>query len=263
MGNAIGVAVSGAGGRMGREVVNAILEAGSEFALVGAADPAFAGNSISEALGADCAIVIEKDLASVLTSTEVDAAVVFTIPSAAMGDIRSAMAAKAVPVVGTTGITPENLEEIKSLSAEHGVGAIIAPNFAIGAVLMMKLAAEVAKHLPAVEIIELHHDKKLDAPSGTAIKTAEMIASARQAGYGAASVQSSPARGGEYHGVGIHSVRLPGLVAHQEVIFGGQGQTLTIRHDSYDRKSFMPGVLMAVRKASGLKELIYGLENIL
>ncbi|HUV03814.1 MAG TPA: 4-hydroxy-tetrahydrodipicolinate reductase [Armatimonadota bacterium] len=263
MDEAIRVVVSGAGGRMGREVVNAVLEAGPELALVGAADPAFAGNSISEALGADSPVIIERSLECVLESTPADVVVVFSVPAAAMGDIRAAMKAKAVPVVGTTGITAENLQEVGALAAGHGVGAIIAPNFAMGAVLMMKLAGEVAKYLPAVEIIELHHDKKLDAPSGTAVKTAEMIASARQGICGAAPGDASAARGGDFHGVRIHSVRLPGLVAHQEVIFGGLGQTLTIRHDSYDRKSFMPGVLLAIRKARGLTDVIYGLENII
>lgn len=246
---------------MGREVVNAVLEAGPDLALVGAADPAFAGSSISQALGADSQVVIERDLSAVVPATPADVVVVFSVPSAAMDDIRIAMRAGAVPVVGTTGITPENLEEIRALASECGVGAIIAPNFAIGAVLMMKLAREVAKYMPAVEIIELHHDRKLDAPSGTAIKTSEMIASARQESYQA--VGTEPTRGGDFNGVRIHSVRLPGLVAHQEVIFGGLGQTLTIRHDSYDRKSFMPGVIMAIRKAFGLKQVIYGLENIL
>jgi 4-hydroxy-tetrahydrodipicolinate reductase len=262
MGEVIRVAVSGAGGRMGREVVNAVLEADSDFTLVGAADPAFAGNSISEAVGLDCPIVIEKSLRAVLDSVKADVVVVFSIPSAAMDDIRISMAAGAVPVVGTTGITQENLEEIRDLSKKHGVGAIIAPNFAIGAVLMMKVAAEVARYLPAVEIIELHHDRKLDAPSGTAIKTAEMIAAGR-GDCRPASGDNPPARGGEFSGVRIHSVRLPGLVAHQEVIFGGLGQTLTIRHDSVDRKSFMPGVLMALRKTRGLTDVVYGLENII
>ena len=248
---------------MGREVVNAVLEASQEFALVGAADPAFAGNTITEALGAKCPIVIEKTLEPVLESVSPDVVVVFSVPGAAMSDIRLSMAAKAVPVVGTTGITPEDIAEIKSLSAEHGVGAIIAPNFAIGAILMMRVAGEIARYLPAVEIIELHHDKKLDSPSGTAIKTAELIASSRTESYTPANKDSSMARGSNNSGVPIHSVRLPGLVAHQEVIFGGLGQTLTVRHDSYDRKSFMPGVLLAVKKAQGLKDVIYGLENII
>lgn len=218
---------------MGREVVNAVLEAGSEFAFVGAADPAFGGKTVSEVLNLNAPVTIEETLKSAIESTRVDAAVVFCLPSSAMADIRTCMRAKVVPVVGTTGITPEDLDEIRSLAKEHGVGAIIAPNFAIGAILMMKFAAQAAKYLPAVEIIELHHDKKLDAPSGTAIKTAQLIAAARQEEFTAAG-EDAPARGGNFDGVHIHSVRLPGFVAHQEVIFGGLGQSLTIRHDSID-----------------------------
>lgn len=263
MSNAMRVAVTGAGGRMGSEVVNAVLEACPEFQLVGAADPAFAGKTVKEALGLDSMVIIEENIESMLKSAQADAVVVFSVPSAAMSDIKAAMKAKAVPVVGTTGITPENLEEIKALAEETGVGAIVAPNFAIGAILMMKFAAEAAKYLPAVEIIELHHDRKLDAPSGTAVKTAKLITDARTEKWAPAAGEDAPARGGDFDGVRIHSVRLPGFVAHQEVIFGGLGQSLTIRHDSIDRKSFMPGVLLALRKADGLKEMIYGLENII
>ncbi|MHB1459509.1 MAG: 4-hydroxy-tetrahydrodipicolinate reductase [Armatimonadota bacterium] len=263
MSKAIRVAVSGAGGRMGIEVVNAVLTAGPDMELVGAADPAFAGKTVMQAFNMPSPLVIEKDIESVLASTKVDAVVVFCVPSVAMEDIRVIMKSKAVPVVGTTGITPENLEEIKQLTIENGVGAIIAPNFAIGAVLMMKMAGEAAKYLPSVEIIELHHDKKLDSPSGTSIKTAEMIDAGRAISAPVAAGEDTPARGSTFSDVHIHSVRLPGLIAHQEVIFGGLGQTLTIRHDSYDRKSFMPGVILAVRKAYKLKEVIYGLENII
>jgi 4-hydroxy-tetrahydrodipicolinate reductase len=144
-------------------------------------------------------------------------------------------------VVGTTGLTAKDLEEIKKLCAKNEVNCVVAPNFAIGAVLMMKFATEAAKYLPQAEIIELHHDKKLDAPSGTALKTAEMMGKK----------------------IPIHSVRLPGLVAHQEVIFGGVGQTLTIRHDTINRESFMPGVLLAIHKVKKLKGLVYGLEQLL
>lgn len=248
---------------MGREVVNAVLDAVPQFSLVGAADPAFDGKPISEVLNLNSVVMVQKDLGTALGMAKADAAVVFSVPSAAMDDIRACMKAKVVPVVGTTGITTENLQEIRALAEENGVGAIIAPNFAIGAVLMMKVASDIAKYMPAVEIIELHHDKKLDAPSGTAIKTAELMSTGRPEGFSKAFGENVPARGGDFHGVRIHSVRLPGLIAHQEIIFGGQGQTLTIRHDSYDRKSFMPGVLLALKKAYGLTDVIYGLENII
>ena len=196
----------------------------------------------------------------------------FTIPEAVLGNIEMALAHGVVPIVGTTGLSPQDVDHVRDLCRTHGVGALIAPNFAIGAVLMMRFAQEAAKYLPDAEIIEMHHEKKLDAPSGTAAKTAEMIAQGRAG----ASPTTLPAgafekiagsRGGKGVGdVPIHSVRLPGFVASQEVIFGGLGQTLTLRHDSRDRKSFMPGVILAVRHAPALAaggELVYGLENLL
>jgi len=248
---------------MGREVVQAVLGEAPKMVLVAAADPAYAGKTISDLLGVESSVRIEPDLSSSLESTIADVAVIFSVPDVAMSDIRTAMENGAIPVVGTTGITDSDLAEIRALAQKHGLGAIIAPNFAIGAVLMMKCAAEIARYMPAVEIIELHHDKKIDAPSGTAIKTAQMIAAVRRAAGETTIPSTNQARGAEFSGIRIHSVRLPGLVAHQEVIFGGLGQTLTIRHDSVDRKSFMPGVLLAIRAAMGLTDVIYGLENIL
>ena len=263
MSEPIRVIVAGAGGRLGREVVGGVLGASPEMALVGAVDPVCAGRTVSEALGADSPAVITSDLSETLSRTAADAVVVVTVPAAGMESIRTSIKAGAVPVVGTTGITQQDIEEIRQMAAQHGVGAIIAPNFSIGAVLMMRMASEAVKYFPNVEIIELHHDKKLDAPSGTAIKTAALIAASRPEGAGSKQEETVSARGGDFHGVRIHSVRLPGLVAHQEVIFGGLGQTLTIRHDSYDRKSFMPGVLLAIRKARGLADVIHGLENVI
>jgi 4-hydroxy-tetrahydrodipicolinate reductase len=146
------------------------------------------------------------------------------------------------------------------------VGAVVAPNFAVGAVLLMRFAAQAARYLPEVEIIELHHERKVDAPSGTAIKTAEMIRAARapeRLPRPQEEIVVAGSRGGDFDGIRIHSVRLPGFVAHQEVICGGIGQTLTLRHDSMDRVSFMPGVLMAVKRVRGLNRLVYGLENLL
>jgi 4-hydroxy-tetrahydrodipicolinate reductase len=161
-------------------------------------------------------------------------------------------------------MTPEDLLRIEAACAETGVPALVVPNFAIGAVLMMRFAAEAARHMPSAEIIEMHHDGKLDAPSGTAKLTAERIAAAR-----GAETRRRPqtglaeARGQVVHGVTVHSVRLPGLVAHQEVIFGAPCQTLTIRHDSTDRRSFMPGVLLAIRRARELSGLSVGLDAVL
>jgi 4-hydroxy-tetrahydrodipicolinate reductase len=170
------------------------------------------------------------------------------------------------PVVGTTGFTPEELNELKELAESKKLGCIIAPNFAIGAVLMMKFSQMAAKYFDDIEIIELHHDQKLDAPSGTAVKTAEMIKEVREAktqGHPNEKETHSGARGATIDGMHIHSVRLPGLIAHQQVMFGAEGQTLTVRHDSYNRASFMSGVKVSVDTVMKLDTLVYGLENIL
>ncbi len=263
MSDPIRVIVAGAGGRLGREVVGGVTGAAPEMALVGAVDPAYAGQTVSAALGVDSAVTITSDLAETLSRTAADAVVVVTVPAAGMESIRASMKAGAVPIVGTTGITREDIEQIKQMAAERGVGAIIAPNFSIGAVLMMKMATEAVKYFPNVEIIELHHDKKLDAPSGTAILTARLLAEAREEEPAQAPSASAPSRGGDFDGIRVHSVRLPGFEAHQEVLFGGPGQTLTIRHDAFNRKSYVPGVLLAIRKSVGLKQVIWGLENLI
>ncbi|MBV9193725.1 MAG: 4-hydroxy-tetrahydrodipicolinate reductase [Solirubrobacterales bacterium] len=213
---AIRVAVAGAAGRMGQTVCAAVAAA-ADLELTGRADPAL-GTSLAEVLGG----------AEVMVD--------FTMPATAVANARQAVAAGVHVVIGTTGFDPD---ELRGLT---GANVFVAPNFAIGAVLMMQFAAEAARHMAAAEIIELHHDGKLDRPSGTAARTAELM-------------------GG---GVPIHSVRLPGLVAHQEVILGDIGQTLTIRHDSIDRQSFMPGVLLAVRRVAELPESpVVGLERLL
>jgi 4-hydroxy-tetrahydrodipicolinate reductase len=217
----INVAVSGAGGRMGQTVCDAV-EAADDMALVGRADP-----------------LLDTDLLDVLA--DADVVVDFTTPDSALTNARHCLEAGVHCVMGTTGADFSELEGVGTANL------LVAPNFAIGAVLMMELAQRVAQHLPECEIIELHHDRKLDAPSGTAARTAELIRAA----------------GGNVHEP-IHSVRLPGLVAHQEVIFGGPGQTLTIRHDSIDRQSFMPGVLLAIRKVDSLERSpTVGLEQLL
>jgi 4-hydroxy-tetrahydrodipicolinate reductase len=246
------VVVTGAKGRMGREVVKAVTEA-EGLELAGEVD-------------------LGDDLAAVLASADADALVDFTVPAAALGNIRAALAAKVVPVVGTTGLEPADLEEIRRLCKESVTGALIAPNFALGAVLMMQFAQTAARHFPDVEIIEMHHEKKIDSPSGTADLTAQMIASARKDSPSpapAGAYEKHPgARGGlSAESIRVHSVRLPGFVASQEVIFGGPGQRLTIRHDSIERgASFMPGVIHALRRVPDFRssgELIIGLENLL
>jgi 4-hydroxy-tetrahydrodipicolinate reductase len=217
----INVAVSGAAGRMGQAVVAAV-EGAEDMALVGKADP-----------------TLESGLQDVLG--DADVVVDFTTPDVCLANARTCLEAGVHVVMGTTGADFNQLEGVGDANL------FVAPNFAIGAVLMMEASKLAAKHMPECEIVELHHDRKLDAPSGTAARTADLIREA----------------GGNVHEP-IHSVRLPGLVAHQEVIFGGEGQTLTIRHDSINRESFMPGVLLAVRKVGSLEHSpTFGLETLL
>jgi 4-hydroxy-tetrahydrodipicolinate reductase len=214
----IRVAVAGAAGRMGQTVCHAVSEA-EDMELTGRADPVL-GTSVEEVLG------------------QADVLVDFTVPDTAVANARAAVGAGVHVVIGTTGFDPAGLEGL----SEGQANVFVAPNFAIGAVLMMQFAAQAVRHLPRAEIIEFHHEGKLDKPSGTAARTAELM-------------------GGD---VAIQSVRLPGLVAHHEVILGGEGQTLTIRHDSIDRESFMPGVLLAIRRVGTLPESpIVGLEKLL
>lgn len=201
-----------------------------------------------------------------LIGFEADVWVDFTTPKFAYENTRFALENGFAPVVGTTGFTPEEIQELTSLSEEKKLGGLIAPNFAIGAILLMQFAAQAAKYFPHLEIIELHHDKKKDAPSGTAVKTAELVSQARTSlQQGAADEEElmAGARGAAFDGFRIHSVRLPGLVAHQEVIFGAQGEGLTIRHDSYDRISFMSGVNLAIKEVVKREKLVYGLEQLL
>lgn len=257
----IKVVVTGAAGKMGRQVCQTVL-ADPELRLVGGVDMVSLGTDLGKLLGLEPAnVTISNNLEQVLNTTSPDVMVDFTHPSSVMDNIRTAVKCGVHAVVGTTGITEENLAEIRSLCERANVNAFIAPNFALGAVLMMKFSAMASKYFPYVEIVELHHNQKADAPSGTAIKTAEMLVAEKATGEEKETV--SGARGGEINQVHIHSVRLPGLVAHQEVIFGGQGQTLTIRHDSIDRTSFMPGVVMAIKAVQNRSGLTYGLENLL
>ena len=260
----IRVGVIGAAGKMGREVCRAVL-ADPELTLVAAVD--VAGNGmVGELIGGDSKVKLSDEL-DTLSDAEVEVAVDFTHPSVVMGNLRYCIRHAIHAVVGTTGITADHLKEIQELIDEEGgeSNVVVAPNFAIGAVLMMRFAASAVKYLHSVEIIELHHDQKADAPSGTALKTAEEIAKERDAASPSpVSKETIPGvRGGAASGIPIHSVRLAGLVAHQEVLLGGPGQLLTIRHDSFDRASFMPGVLLAVKAISTRPGLTYGLEHLL
>lgn len=189
----------------------------------------------------------------------------FTVPSAVYENIQFALQHHLVPIVGTTGLTEKQEAELTVLAQEEKMGGLIAPNFGMSAVLLMKFAQEAAKYFPDVEIIEMHHADKKDAPSGTALATAKLIAENRPAHETAADETETleHVRGGDYQGIKIHSVRLPGYVAHEQVLFGGQGEALTIRQDSFDRASFMSGVKVALEKADTLTHLVVGLENIL
>jgi 4-hydroxy-tetrahydrodipicolinate reductase len=262
----IRVGVIGAYGKMGREVCRAIAE-DPDCTLVAAVDTNGCGENVGAIIGHSELSVVVSDELDVLTDAEVDVAVDFTHPDAVMDNLRWCVRHAVHAVVGTTGISQADLDEIRALIDEEGSesNVFVAPNFAIGAVLMMRFSAAASKFLPDVEIIELHHSKKADAPSGTALKTAEEIAKERgDAGTGSASKELvAGARGADVGGIQVHSVRLPGLVAHQEVILAGPGQSLTIRHDSYDRASFMPGVLVAVKNITKHPGLTYGLENLL
>ncbi len=260
------VLVAGAAGRMGREVVKAV--AGDpETELVGAVDISEIGSDAGELAGIGArGVKVASDMGAALRESGAEVVVDFTRAEAAFANARVALAAGVSPVIGTTGMSAEQLDTLRGLAAERETGAVVAPNFALGAVLLMRFAAQAARYLPEVEIIELHHEKKADAPSGTAIKTAEMIRAARapeRLPRPAETILIEGSRGGDFDGIRIHSVRLPGYVAHEEVIFGGIGQTLTLRHDSIDRVSFMPGVLLACRQVRGLKQLVYGLEHLL
>jgi 4-hydroxy-tetrahydrodipicolinate reductase len=245
---------------MGREVIRA-LNAEDDMLVVAVVDPAHAGEPVEGLDG----VTIVGDLREAIAASHPDVMVDFTSPDAVEANIATALSAGVHCVVGTTGLTPERLEEL-ALSAPPDTCLFVAPNFAIGAVLMMRFAAEAARFMPHAEIVELHHDRKADAPSGTAMRTAALIAAAREARPetpGRETEIAEGARGALVDGVPVHSVRLPGLVAHQEVVFGGPGQTLTIRHDSIDRTSFMPGVVLAVLKTVQRSGLIVGLEHYL
>lgn len=260
------IAVAGAAGRMGRASVRTIA-AQSDMVLVAALGRTTAvGRDAGEVSGAGALdLRITSTLDDVVRANP-EVLVDFCPGAAAVEHARAAVSAGISPVIGGTGMSPRDISDLAGLCEERGVGAVIAPNFAVGAVLMMEFAQQAAKYFPHAEIVELHHERKRDAPSGTAVKTAGVIAAARGVAPAPAVKEEEVvrgARGGRAEGVPVHSVRLPGLVAHQEVIFGGPGQTLTIRHDSINEESYMPGLLLAVRRVRALHGLVYGLEKLL
>ncbi|WP_082726965.1 4-hydroxy-tetrahydrodipicolinate reductase [Paenibacillus riograndensis] len=260
----IRVIVSGAGGRMGKEVVKLVLQ-DEELELAAAVDRSSSGSDAGRLVGLEeSGIVVVSDLETALAESGGEVLVDFTTPQSAYPNTLLAIKYGVRPVIGTTGFSPEQITELDKQCQERGIGGLIAPNFSIGAILMMKFAAQAAKYFPHLEIIEYHGDQKLDAPSGTAIKTAEMISEVRQElrqGNPKEEEVIEGARGGYYNGFRIHSVRLPGVFAQEEVVFGGYGQSLKIRHDSYERAGYMPGVKMGVQKVMGYTGLIYGFEH--
>ncbi|WP_419958345.1 4-hydroxy-tetrahydrodipicolinate reductase [Psychrobacillus psychrotolerans] len=255
----IKVAVAGPRGKMGREAVATVIK-NEKFLLVAVLDY----KQETECLGDNIPIFTSLDL--LIEQTEPDVLVDLTIPSAVFEHAMTALDYGVRPVIGTTGFTDLQLDTLRNKVEEVQVGCIIAPNFSIGAVLMMKFAQTAAKYLPNVEIIEMHHDQKVDAPSGTAIKTAQMIQQTRtsmEQGHPGKEEIIPGARGANMDGMHIHSVRLPGLVAHQQVLLGGEGQLLTLRHDSFDRASFMSGIVLSINEIMERDVLIYGLEDII
>jgi 4-hydroxy-tetrahydrodipicolinate reductase len=241
----IKVLVNGANGRMGKEAVNAINN-DNALTLVGEID-------------------YQDDLATSITTLKPDVVVDFTAASAGFENTKIILKNGACPVIGTSGFLEAQVQELQALSKEKALGGLIAPNFSVGAVLMMKFSAEAAKYLPNVEIIEAHSPQKEESPSGTGLRTAEMIAQARTSLPQQTSDKElfEGARGAQLHGVKLHSIRLPGVVAQQTVFFGGLSETLKIEHNSQHRESFMPGVVLACKKVVERNQVVYGLEHLM
>ena len=259
----IKVIVHGALGKVGREVVSAVSR-DFELQLVGAVEwqPAEDYLPLPDGSGT---ISLSSELGSILSSCQPDVLVDFTIAQAVMPAVREATKQGINLVIGTTGLTADELSEIDHLATAHQVGAVVAPNFALGAVLMIHLAKIAAKYFDYAEILELHHHQKADAPSGTALATAKAMAQAKGGAFQSPDGQKGKlaSRGEQVEGISIHSVRLPGLLAHQEVLLGGPGQTLSIRHDTISRECFMPGVILAIKEVVKRRGLVYGLDTLL
>lgn len=239
----IDVLVIGANGKMGQVAIKAI-EQHSQLNLVGP-------------------VGREQDLQTIIEQCRPQVAVHFAGVDTVFEQTKQLLSNHVAPVVGSSGLLPEQVVELQQFAAEQKMGGIIVPNFCIGAVLMMRFAKQAAHFFPSAEIIELHHDKKADAPSGTSIKTAELISETRENLASEGKEVLPGARGASLNNVPIHSVRLPGLLAHQEVIFGQTGELLTLRHDSFSRDVYIPGIALACEQVPTLKELLYGLDNLL
>ncbi len=259
--NPIKVIVHGAAGKVGQEVAKAVCGE-SDMQLVGAVDLKADRDSLPLPDGSG-SVPFSTDLGDILARCQPDVMVDFSIARATMSAVKLAAEKGVNLVIGTTGCSPDDIKEIERLAAERGISAVMAPNFALGAVLMMHLAKIAARYLDYAEIIELHHHLKADAPSGTAQTTARTMAKARGKPFLQPQGKAATSRGEQVEGVSIHSVRLPGLMAHQEVILGAPGQTLSIRHDTINRECYMPGVMLAIREVVKRKGLVYGLDRLL
>jgi 4-hydroxy-tetrahydrodipicolinate reductase len=256
------VAINGASGKMGREIISAVCrEPGLE--LVGAVElqPSEDYLSLPDGSGS---VPFSADLENIITTCQPDVLVDFTRAQVTMPAVRTAVKHGVNMVIGTTGLSAADIDEIDRLASEHQVGAIVAPNFTTGAVLMIHMAKIAAKYFDYAEITELHHHQKADAPSGTALSTARAMAAAKGKPFSSPEQgKAAASRGQQVEGITIHSVRLPGLAAHQEVLLGGPGQTLSIRHDTINRECYMPGIILAIREAIKRKGLVHGLDNLL
>jgi 4-hydroxy-tetrahydrodipicolinate reductase len=260
----ITVVVNGALGKMGREVTAAVCR-DPGLKMAGAVDIKAVQEKLSLPDGPG-EVPISADLNVILKSCNPQVLIDFTIAEAAMSAARIAIGQGVNLVIGTSGLSDDNLKEIDKLSKANNVGAVVAPNFAIGAVVLLHLARIAAKYFEYAEIIELHHQEKADSPSGTALATAKAMLEARGKPFTYVSTKKETlggCRGGQVDGVAIHSVRLQGLVASQEVVFGAQGQTLSLRHDTMSRECFMPGVVLAIKEVVKRKGLVYGLDTLL
>jgi len=261
------VVVAGAAGRMGRAAVRTIARRDDMVLVAAIGRTASVGQDAGQVAGAGTlGVPVATDLAQVFLTARPTVLVDLSGGDAAAAHALVALDHRVPVVIGATGMRADDVARLRDRCRAERVGTVIAPNFALGAILMMEFAQRAAKFFPHVEITELHHDRKRDAPSGTAARTARLVAAARGAAPPAAvsEVELVPgARGGLVDGVRVHSVRLPGLVAHQEVLFGGPGQTLSIRHDSVSEESFMPGLVLAIERVGALHELVEGLEHVL
>lgn len=261
--NEITVIIHGALGKVGRELISAVSKE-EGLKLVGAVDIKASQPYIT--VDTSVQIPLSNDLTSMIETSHPQVLVDFTIAEASIAAARTALKQGINLVIGTTGLSEEEIKEIEKLARENKAGALIAPNFALGAVLLMHLATIASRYFDHAEIIELHHNEKADAPSGTALNTADLMLQARGKPFLYATTgkeKLSGSRGGYKDSIAIHSVRLPGFVASQEVIFGGQGQTLSLRHDTTGRECFMPGIILAIKEVVKLQGLIYGLDKLL